>query len=150
MWPLAYYVIVSLEMSYGKFMVRPALKLNSAWTPVMYTNGLSIFPMLVLGYCTGEFENISFFKCTFENMGWPLSSCAVGVTLSFFGWRFRSMISATGFAVIGLANKVVTELANIIIWREYVSLLGITALLSCLVAATMYQQAPHRADHPLV
>ena len=55
-------------------------------------------------------------------------------------------MSATAFAVIGNVCKVLTILINVTIWDKHASNLGLGCLIICLVAATLYEQAPLRPD----
>ena len=48
-WVTAYFIIISVEMAYGKHIVGPHLKFASMWGPTMYTNTFSIPPMAAIG-----------------------------------------------------------------------------------------------------
>ena len=40
-----------------------------------------------------------------------LLTCVLGFGLSYFGWNCRRVISATAFALLGIANKVLSLIA---------------------------------------
>jgi len=46
--------------------------------------------------------------------------------------------------VLGVANKMVTVLANLLIWDKHASPVGLASLAVCIFAAASYQQAPPR------
>ena len=56
------------------------------------------------------------------------------------------MISATSFTLVGVVNKFITVLLNVILWDKHSSALGILAVCGCLVAGVFYEQAPLRSD----
>ena len=85
-WVTCYFFIISIEMAYGKYIVGPHLGFKSMWGPTLYTNALSILPMLAIGFLTHEQNRI-------ENIVWSVSassllliSCVIGVAISFTGW----------------------------------------------------------------
>lgn len=69
-------------------------------------------------------------------------------------WRLaprycRSLVSATCYTVLGVANKMVTVLVNLMLWDRHASPAGIISLLVCLLGAALYKQAPMRsAEEP--
>jgi hypothetical protein len=56
------------------------------------------------------------------------------------------MISATSFTLVGVVNKFLTLLLNVIIWDKHSSPTGILAVCICLLCGVFYQQAPRKAD----
>jgi GDP-mannose transporter len=56
------------------------------------------------------------------------------------------MISATSFTLVGVVNKFLTVLLNVIVWDKHSTPLGITAVCLCLLAGVFYQQAPRRDE----
>jgi GDP-mannose transporter len=60
------------------------------------------------------------------------------------------MISATSFSLVGNLCKVITILANIMIWDKHAGIEGTAALLLCLAAGGFYQQAPLRSQKPAI
>ena len=68
----------------------------------------------------------------------------IGVSIAYTGWRARSLITATCYTVLGVANKMLTVLANVLIWDKHASIYGIVSLAVCLLGASSYKQAPLR------
>lgn len=58
----------------------------------------------------------------------------------------RGMVSATSYTLVGVVNKFLTVLLNVIIWDKHSSPWGLFAVCMCLLAGTFYQQAPKRDD----
>jgi hypothetical protein len=45
--------VLIFQLTYGKFLVS-GLALKSLWTPVLYTNTLSVLPAMLVGMMAGE------------------------------------------------------------------------------------------------
>lgn len=56
------------------------------------------------------------------------------------------MVSATTFTLVGVVNKFITVLLNVIVWDKHSSPMGIFAVCVCLLAGTLYQQAARRDE----
>ncbi len=56
------------------------------------------------------------------------------------------MVSATTYTLVGVVNKFLTVLLNTVLWDKHSSPFGIFAVCICLLAGTLYQQAPRRED----
>ena len=56
------------------------------------------------------------------------------------------MVSATTYTLVGVANKFLTVILNILIWDKHSSKMGQVAVLGCLIAGSFYQQAPKREE----
>jgi GDP-mannose transporter len=54
------------------------------------------------------------------------------------------MVSATTYTLVGVVNKFITVLLNVMIWDKHSTPLGISAVCLCLLAGSFYQQAPKR------
>jgi GDP-mannose transporter len=65
---------------------------------------------------------------------------------SYTGWLCRGMVSATTYTLVGVVNKFLTVLLNVIIWDKHSSSWGLFAVCVCLLAGTFYQQAPRREE----
>ena len=141
-WVTAYFLIISVEMAYGKHIVGPHLAFGSMWGPTLYTNTLSIAPMLSIGLMAHEGSKIERSVLTPTSIGLLVSSCVIGVAISYLGWRARSLVTATCYTVLGVANKMFTVLANAMVWDQRASLTGVLFLVVCLVGAAGYKQAP--------
>ena len=140
-WVSAYFLIISVEMCYGKFIVGPHIGLKSMWGPTMYTNVLSIVPMASAGLIAHEQDRLAAAEWNSSLLVLLGVSCVIGVAISYTGWNCRSMITATCYTVLGVANKMATVLMNCLIWDKHASLPGICSLLVCLAGAASYQQA---------
>jgi hypothetical protein len=64
----------------------------------------------------------------------------------YTGWLCRSMVSATTYTLVGVVNKFLTVLLNVLVWDKHSTPFGIFAVCVCLLAGTMYQQAPRRDE----
>ena len=58
--------------------------------------------------------------------------------------RCRGKVSATSFTIIGVMNKCLTILLNLVVWDQHAPPGGIAALLLCLIGGALYRQAPMR------
>ncbi|WZZ72644.1 hypothetical protein YC2023_084014 [Brassica napus] len=71
-------------------------------------------------------------------------SCLFGLAISFFGFSCRRGISATGFTVLGIVNKLLTVVINLVIWDKHSSFIGTLGLLICMFGGVMYQQSTRK------
>ena len=142
-WLLLYWVLISLENVIGKSLAD--LSWRSMWGPVLYTNSMSILPMIVAGCAGGELSHESRFLLTTSRQG-EMSvislvalSCVVSVAISYFGWRCRQIFSATGFTVLGVANKSISILTSTFVFDQPLTTRGATCLVLCLGCAACYR-----------
>jgi GDP-mannose transporter len=56
------------------------------------------------------------------------------------------MVSATTYTLVGVVNKFLTLLLNVVVWDKHSTPMGLVAVCLCLLAGTFYQQAPRRED----
>ncbi len=56
------------------------------------------------------------------------------------------MVSATTYTLVGVVNKFLTVLLNVIVWDKHSSPVGLTAVCVCLLCGSFYQQAPRRDE----
>ena len=75
-------------------------------------------------------------------------SCLFGLAISFFGFSCRRAISATGFTVLGIVNKLLTVVINLLIWDKHSSLVGTIGLLICMSGGVLYQQSTTKPKAP--
>ncbi|KAH7300325.1 hypothetical protein KP509_24G056300 [Ceratopteris richardii] len=145
-WALAYLGSMSIDFVYIKHIVM-TIGLNT-WGLVLYNNleALLLFPLelLVMG------EGLQLLKETSkQSINWysfnvwlPVAlSCAFGLAISFFGFSCRRNISATGFTVLGVVNKLLTVAINLFVWEHHASLVGTLGLLMCIGGGVLYQQS---------
>ncbi|KAF6145014.1 hypothetical protein GIB67_013365 [Kingdonia uniflora] len=144
-WALAYLISMSIDFVYIKHVVM-TIGLNT-WGLVLYNNleALLLFPLELL--IMGELKKIK--HEISDESDWhsfavvlPVGlSCLFGLAISFFGFSCRRAISATGFTVLGIVNKLLTVVINLIIWDKHSTLVGTLGLLICMGGGVMYQQS---------
>ncbi|XP_057765990.1 GDP-mannose transporter GONST3 [Salvia miltiorrhiza] len=151
-WALAYLVSMSIDFVYIKHVVM-TIGLNT-WGLVLYNNleALMLFPIELL--IMGELKKIEH-EITDESDWYSFGvvlpvglSCLFGLAISFFGFSCRRAISATGFTVLGIVNKLLTVVINLIIWDKHSTLVGTIGLLICMGGGIMYQQSTSNKPKP--
>jgi len=144
-WAMLWWFVLIFQLTYGKFLVT-GIQLKTLWTPVLFTNTLSIVPAIMLGTVSGEFSHarLSQIAITSTGLFWLLLSCVIGIGISWAGFLCQSLITATAYSVVGVMNKMLTVTVNVLIWDKHASPAGISSLLVCLVGGSLYQQAPPR------
>ena len=55
---MVWFSLLVFQLTYGKFLVT-GIGLKSVWSPVLYTNALSIVPTGIIGMLSGDFSNLS-------------------------------------------------------------------------------------------
>ncbi|XP_073033007.1 GDP-mannose transporter GONST3 [Primulina eburnea] len=151
-WALAYLVSMSIDFVYIKHVVM-TIGLNT-WGLVLYNNleALLLFPveLLIMGELKKIEHEIS------DESEWhsfqvvlPVGlSCLFGLAISFFGFSCRRAISATGFTVLGIVNKLLTVVINLVIWDKHSTFVGTVGLLICMVGGILYQQSTSGKSKP--
>lgn len=145
MWALAYLVSMSIDFVYIKHVVM-TIGLNT-WGLVLYNNleALMLFPVELL--VMGELKKIEHEirdESDWHSLGVLLPvglSCLFGLAISFFGFSCRKAISATGFTVLGIVNKLLTVVINLVVWDKHSTLVGTIGLLICMSGGIMYQRS---------
>lgn len=144
-WALAYLISMSIDFVYIKHVVM-TIGLNT-WGLVLYNNleALMLFPLELL--IMGELKKIQH-EMSDESDWYSFSvvlpvalSCVFGVAISFFGFSCRRAISATGFTVLGIVNKLLTVVINLVIWDKHSTVVGTIGLLICMIGGVLYQQS---------
>jgi GDP-mannose transporter len=146
-WVIIYFFLITFEMTYGKKLTS-AIKMESVWGPVFYCNVLAAGPMFLLGYVYGDYENIGVKLSEIPANGVLviLFSCFGGTLIGYSGWLCRGMVSATTYTLVGVVNKFLTLLLNVLIWDKHSSPTGLAAVCLCMLAGTFYQQSPRRDE----
>jgi len=144
-WAFIYFFWITFEMTYGKNLTS-SVKMESVWGPVLYCNVFAALPMFMLGYVNGDFIDFGDKLSIIPMMGLTVLffSCVVGTLIGYTGWLCRGMVSATTYTLVGVVNKFLTVLLNVLIWDKHSSPLGLTAVCCCLLAGCFYQQSPKR------
>ena len=110
----------------GKHIVGPHLQFASMWGPTLYTNTISVPPMLTIGLLTHEPSKLPNATWTAASITLLLSSLVIGVAISYLGWRARSLVTATCYTVLGVANKMLTVLANAMVRAQHTHTQSVT------------------------
>ena len=153
LWVVVYLLTLSFEMVYVKHVLSS--QPMGTWTRVYYNNALALMclpPFLILG---SEYAKLgSAASLLFSSPSALLSvvlSCLVGLGISFTGFRFRALVSATTFTVVGVMNKILTIFASITLLSNAsgaTSPAAVVALIVCIGGGTMYRQSPMRTLGP--
>ena len=56
------------------------------------------------------------------------------------------MLSATTYTLVGVVNKFLTILLNVLLWDKHSTPFGLMSVCLCLAGGFFYQQAPLRAE----
>ncbi|XP_061336643.1 GDP-mannose transporter GONST3 [Gastrolobium bilobum] len=144
-WAVAYLVSMTIDFVYIKHVVM-TIGLNT-WGLVLYNNleALLLFPLELL--IMGELKKIQ--HEISDESDWhsfqvvlPVGlSCLFGLSISFFGFSCRKAISATGFTVLGIVNKLLTVVINFVVWDKHSTWVGTVGLLICMLGGIMYQRS---------
>lgn len=153
LWPTLYLLVISFEMAYGKRIIH-GVDLRTRSGPVLYTNMLGWPPMLgfaALGGEYGQLHQSMVHAAQDEGPVLPpvglallLLGCVVGTGIGYTGWWCRGKVSAASYTLIGVMNKCLTVLVNLLIWDQHAPMEGIVSLGLCLLGGAMYKQAPMR------
>jgi len=153
LWVVVYLLTLSFEMVYVKHVLSS--QPMGTWTRVYYNNALALAclpPFLLLGSEYAKLGSaISLLLSSPSALISVVLSCLVGLGISFTGFRFRALVSATTFTVVGVMNKVLTILASITLLSNAsgaTSPAAVVALLTCIGGGTMYRQSPLRTLGP--
>lgn len=100
--------------------------------------------MFLLGYSYGDFDGVfdKLAALPANGISILLFSCVAGTAIGYTGWLSRSLVSATSYTLVGVVNKFLTVLLNVLIWDKHSSTTGLVAVCICLGAGFFYQQAP--------
>jgi len=156
-WPVLYLLIITFEMVYGKKIVN-GVKFLTVSGPVQYTNLLGFPPMFAFAKMGGEFDRLKDMMSSYdvdtvwgligklptESKALVVLGCIIGTAIGYTGWWCRGKVSATSFTLIGVLNKCMTVMVNMMIWDQHASPAGIACLFLCLLGGSFYQQAPMR------
>ena len=73
-----------------------------------------------------------------------LSTCILGLGMSYLSFAVREQVSATSFSMLGNTCKLITILINYALWDKHATSVGTISVFFCLAASTFYRQAPLR------
>jgi len=143
-WLFAWWILLALQMTYGKWMTEKIEM--TQWERVFYTNAFAVPPTIVLFLGTGEYGKVADLELGDFAWTWLAASCAMGVGISYSGWRARSVITATTFTLVGVLNKMATIAFTVAVWPNDASFESVVALVFCILFGLLYQDAPKRKD----
>jgi len=150
-WAFLYVAVLSFETVYVKHIFNTCEM--GTWTRVYYNNVIAMCMCPAFLLVGSEYEAlyqgwVGLNDVSFGSMQrmllWVGMSCFVGLAISYFGFGFRSVVTATTFTVLGLLNKIGTLLVSALVWSPDLSVFKVVALLMCLGGGAFYQQAPPR------
>jgi hypothetical protein len=116
-WVGVWFGLLLVQLTYGKQLVT-GLGLQSSWSPVLYTNAMAVAPTAAIGALSGDFDHIGHIEWTSSAVFWLVLSCIAGVGISWAGFKCQALISATAYTVVGVMNKLLTVLINVLIWDK--------------------------------
>lgn len=147
-WVAVYLLFDVASIAYGKSLAHTSV---SMWGRVLYTNALSLPQTLLIAIFSGELDTLRNLLAargnepvaysTARTLGTSTAvacSCVLGVSISFYGWRTRRVLAASEYAMLGLANKIVTVILSVVIWNGTASAGGLCALTLCLLGSSAF------------
>jgi len=148
LWAWAYVLTLSIEMVYVKHVLGSVPM--TTWTRVYYNNALAMSFAPVYMSVGHEYTRLGEAVGTLLNAPQAAlavgMSCAIGLGISFTGFGFRNLVTATTFTVVGVMNKLLTVVASLMLLSHgATSPWSVLALICCIGGGTMYRQAPLRA-----
>jgi GDP-mannose transporter len=109
--------------------------------------------MLLLASVGNEYEKLwtfwwanADFRIPPASIPYLILGSLVGTGIGYSGWWCRSVVSATSFTLIGVMNKFLTILLNVVIWDQHATPGGIMSLFVCIAGGSIYEQAPMRGE----
>mmetsp|Transcript_72474 Transcript_72474/g.207917 ORF Transcript_72474/g.207917 Transcript_72474/m.207917 type:complete len:341 (-) Transcript_72474:146-1168(-) len=145
-WVMTNLAGIVFEMTYGKRLISLVTFNSPVWGATLYTNTLAALPMLSVAVSSLEFKRFTPGEAhDVTGLLWLAVSCVIGVGISWSGWNCRSKISATTYTLVGVICKFVSVILNMLLWDKHATPVGMLMLSVCLVASSLYQQAPMRS-----
>jgi GDP-mannose transporter len=140
-WVTAYFVVISIEMTYGKWLISALEFKDRVWGSVYYTNVLSVIPMVFIGMANDDYAKLNEVEFTRESLIYLIFSSGIGIAISYTSFKCRNVVSATMFTLVGVVNKLATILLNVLIWDKHASVQGLVFLTLCIFASSFYRQS---------
>ena len=140
-WAVMYVGLMAVDAVYGKHLVG-SLGLNT-WGLMLYNNvgALGFFPVALVA--SGELSDVAeALKVVpaFWSVVLPVGmSCVAGCAISFFGFSSRTLVSATGFTVIGVLNKIFAVLLNVMVWDKHATAIGMFFISLSILGGVWFQ-----------
>jgi len=143
-WLSIWYAGLLFESVYVKHVVTQQ-KLTT-FSQSFYQNVLSIPPLVILVASTEHGNLNSIQNCSYSCQLTILSSCILGLGMSFLSFLLRKLVSATSFTMVGNICKLATIAVNLLIWDKHANSTGTISVTLCIIASAFYEQAPLRKD----
>lgn len=154
-WGVIYISVLAFEMIYVKHVVTEVKM--STWTRVYYNNSISLgmnLPLIILAQMSLEDSALSAMvpppvvegpEPLLAIGGTVMMSAVGGLGISYAGFGFRSIVSATSFTLTGIVCKVLTVMMSQVLFKNTASAQGLLCLAMCVAGATLYRPAADRA-----
>lgn len=161
-WGVVYVLVLAFEMLYVKHVVTEVKM--STWTRVYYNNMISLafnMPLIISSQLSvqplvahssaGPIVSAVAVPAV-QNLVAPWSSVISlvalsslgGLGISYAGFGFRSLVSATTFTLAGIMCKIATVLMSQLFFENKASMQGVACLGLCVAGATVYKPSPDR------
>jgi len=128
----------------GRDLVENNVKLQ-VWDHVLYTNLLSLPPMLAAGLAGREHVVAQSMHYDLTAVGLVALSCFLAVGVSYFSWRAREELSASAFSMLSAGTKIGATAASRVIWHQETSIAGSVSVVVCIIASLFFVSPPHRS-----
>ena len=135
-WLSLWWLLLALSNIYGKHITE--ITNMSQWERVFYTNTFSTPPMIVFFFANDEFRKSK--ELSSYGASVTAISCALGVAISYTGWKCRGILTATTFSLVGCLNKMLTIMLSMLAWPEEFSIPKTMALAACIGFGFMYRE----------
>jgi GDP-mannose transporter len=116
------------------------------WSRSFIINLLSIPLALGLFLSSKEYEDLMNVQFTTKSVILLVSSCVIGLGMSFSTMWIRETLSATSVSVVATCNKFLSEGVNWLIWDKHTTVQGTYAILIIMTCGIFYEQAPLRVE----
>ena len=130
-------------MVYGKHIVSD-YKFKSPWGPTLYTNAIASLPMFGIAVFTQEYSKLLNTSYSLRDISILLTSCALGVLISFSAFWARSVLTATSFTILGVVNKVLTIALAALLLNDTTNLIALSSLFLCILGGYLYEPSKVR------
>lgn len=142
LWLVSWFAAFCGYEVYTKFVVDSFHMSN--WDRVYLTNVLATPAFLVVGIMLGESPEIYNLQLISTGSLFLALCCLCSVAISHSAYCLREAVSNTWFSVIGILCKLLTVLANVLIFAQHSGPEALACLILSILAGSLYKQAPLR------
>ena len=146
-WLNVWFWLLVFQMTYGKHICDSVPM--SQWERVLYTNALGVPWTLLLFFFFGEHRTLAKAEASAPMLTWVTLSLIFGVGISYTGWSLRVIVSATTYSLVGVLNKMATIAFNMIAFPSDTSVVGVMALVACVLIGCFYEDPPKTTRRPM-